>query len=254
MVGIRVCCSRFNFSIYFFNHYHGINTPASFYAFLHQLGWTHIAASWPFYLIGLMMVFTLFLALVKRINHLNIRYAVFSLNHLGLIVILLAGGLGKSDYSEMTMTLKMDEPVWYAKNSQGGRHKLDFALEMTDFDINYYLPVIQISDNEGEIVKKAELDINKEARQIIEAANIKIVVRKVLEEADMAKDSFREAHHPNAVTAAKITVNCKDDSGVKRSWISSGSKNSPPQKVEIGDYTIRIQDRIPKVYQTTARL
>lgn len=219
--------------------------------FYHMLGWTHIAASWPFYIIGLMMVFSLFLSTAARIKKRNTRNIVFILNHLGLMLILLAGGLGKSDYKELSMQLKMDEPVWYAYNSQGGRMELDFALEMFDFDIEYHLPVLQITGQEDEIVKSVELDTN--GYQTISFQEYEIDIEKVMPEAIMNKQGYTTARHPSAVTAVKLSYKHAGGHSMK-GWVSSGNRMAPPRMLKMGDYTISTRSRMPKVYETKAEL
>lgn len=220
--------------------------------FYHLLGWTHIAASWPFYIIGLLMVFSLFLSMSKRIRKLTISNGIFILNHLGMMLILLAGGLGKSDFQELTMKLKMDEPVWYAYNSQGGRDDLDFALEMNEFNIDYHLPVLQISNPQDEIIKSAELDtaINK----TIIFKDYQIEIKKILPDAVMNKQGYTAARHPAAVIAAKLTFKKENAKESAAAWISSGSRMAPPKTVKMESFTISIRSRMPKVYETKADL
>lgn len=222
-------------------------------AFYHRIGLTQVNASWPFYLIGLLMVFSLLLASAKKAKTIRFRNVVFQLNHLGLVVILLGGGLGKSDFRDLTMTLMQGEPVWYAKNSQGGRENLDFALEMNNFNISYHLPVLQIRNSEYEIIKSVELDTTNVIQQI-DFKDYKIIVENVFPEAVMSKDGFDRAHHPAAVTAAKIKINepANADSGAL--WISSGSRITKPHNYEIGSFTINLSNRMPKIYETTAQL
>lgn len=220
--------------------------------FYHQWGWTHINASWPFYIIGLLMVFSLFLSVSNRIRKPNSRNIIFTLNHLGLMLILLAGGLGKSDFKELTMKLKMNEPVWYAYNSQGGRIDLDFALEMNDFDIDYHLPVLQILNAKDEMVKSVELDTC--GSTTIYFKDYHINVAKVLPEAMMSKQGYDVVRHPLAVTAAKLSYVNNDSQKKSTSWITSGNKMRPPTMIEMDKYTISIRSPMPKVYKTKAGL
>lgn len=220
--------------------------------FYHQLGWTYINASWPFYITGLLMVFSLFLSLTKRLKKLNLRNSIFILNHLGLMLILLAGGLGKSDFKEMTMKLKMNKPVWYAYNSQGGRVDLDFALEMNEFNIDYHLPVLQITNEKDEIIKSAELDTI--GHNTISFKDYQIETKKVLPEAIMNKQGYTIARHPAAVTAAKLNYRKEGHHKSSTAWISSSNRMAPPKMVDVGNYTISLRSRMPKIYETKAEL
>ena len=219
--------------------------------FHHRLGLTNINASWPFYLTGLMMIFSLCLITAQRLKKWSYRNFIFILNHLGLIIILLAGGLGKSDFEELIMTLNMDKPVWYAKNAKGAKQDLDFALEMKDFDIQYHLPVFQIYED-GEIVKSIEVD-TAEKKQTVNYKKMEIIVVKVMPEAVKMNGQYKEAQHPSAVTAIKLTVdepNKKD----KTSWVSSGSRMMAPQKIKTDEFSIGLRRPSPKIYETTAQL
>ena len=220
--------------------------------FHHRLGLTNINASWPFYLTGLMMVFSLCLISAKRMKKLTSRNLLFLINHMGLIIILLAGGVGKSDFIKLTMTLNMDKPVWYGKNAREAKHELDFALEMKNFDIQYHPPVIKIYDSDNEIVKSVEVDTVAEEQKFT-YKNKKIIVDKVIPEAIQKDDQYKKAKHPAAVTAIKLKViqpNQKD----KFSWISSGSRMMAPEQMSLENFSLGLKRPTPKIYETTAQL
>ncbi len=221
--------------------------------FYHQIGWTHINASWPFYLTGLLMVFCLFLSCAGRMKKAKIRNFIFLLNHAGLILILMGGALGKSDFHEMTMTLKQDEPVWYAQNDQGGRIDLDFAFEMKEFDISYHLPVMDIKDKEGEIVYTAELD-TAGGIQKLNYDDYVITVEDLIPEAVKSGKAYKPAKHPAATVAAKIRISKEDAHVSDKEWIAAGNRLFPPQEYESGMINISLRPRQPKLYETTARL
>ncbi|MFW6020095.1 MAG: cytochrome c biogenesis protein ResB [Bacteroidales bacterium] len=219
--------------------------------FHHRMGLTNINASWPFYLTGLAMVFSLFLITAQRMKKWSYRNGIFILNHLGMIIILLAGGLGKSDFRELTMTLNMDKPVWYAKNANGAKKDLDFALEMTNFDIRYHLPVIQVYNRKGKIVKSQEID-TAVVKQKFKYKKSDIIVEKVMQEAIKMEEQYKAAEHPSAVSAIKLKINQSEEDTV--AWISSGSRMMSPPKVEFDNFSLGLRRPSPKIYETTAQL
>lgn len=98
--------------------------------------WQHLISSWPFVLAWAWLVLTLGLATIRvAFGRWRLRTVVFVLNHLGLLVALLAATLGSADMHRLRMAVGY-EPQAVAWDEKGNTQLMDFSLELLDFTID----------------------------------------------------------------------------------------------------------------------
>ena len=107
---------------------------------IQRLGLNHLLHHWMFYCSFLYLLWILIFTVCKRIFPFSIRNIPFLLNHLGLLVILTAGVFGAGDMYRIKMVCGYNQPVWYGTDEKGKMFELPLALELLDFDIEYYEP------------------------------------------------------------------------------------------------------------------
>ncbi|MDE7377068.1 MAG: cytochrome c biogenesis protein ResB [Muribaculaceae bacterium] len=114
--------------------------------------WQHLISSWPFVLVWVWLAVSLGLATIygtiARVaasgEHGNgrrrLRTTVFVLNHLGLLLALVAATLGSADMERLRMAVGQSrlgaEPQSVAWDANGYGRELDIAIELVDFKIN----------------------------------------------------------------------------------------------------------------------
>lgn len=103
--------------------------------------WQHLISSWPFVLAWAWMAISLGLATIHgTITRLKgckwLHTTVFVLNHLGLLLALVAATFGSADMQRVRMAVVRAEPRSLAWDANGYGHELDFAIELLDFKID----------------------------------------------------------------------------------------------------------------------
>jgi hypothetical protein len=101
------------------------------------------------------LMFILCSTILKRIKIKSTADVFFQLNHLGLLIALIAMGFGATDLKDMRMAVKAGDTVWYAMDSKGDTYDLDFALQLNEFKIDFYQSKFGIIDLiTGELLEK----------------------------------------------------------------------------------------------------
>lgn len=114
--------------------------------------WQHLISSWPFVLAWVWLAISLGLAAVHgtitRVASVGdhgtgrqwLRASVFALNHLGLLMALVAATLGSADMQRLRIDVARasigGEPQSVAWDAKGNARALDFAIELLDFKID----------------------------------------------------------------------------------------------------------------------
>ncbi len=214
----------------------------------------NIKASWSFYFTGIFLLVILLYSTAKHMKQFNRRNVSFVLNHLGIAVILLAGGAGQSDHKQYSMTLRQGEPVWYALDKKGNTHELDFALEMQTFNLEYHNPLLKITSPEGKTLSLVEISKASEGKKI-EYKQYSLLIEKFIPEASKLGDKYVNFQSMASVAALRFHL-LKDNDTIRESvWIGSGSHMFPEKTIQTeAGIIIRLKPPMPKQYTTAARL
>lgn len=223
------------------------------FSWLNNLGLTSITSSIPFILIYLFLIINLGLVISKRITvRWSLRNIAFIFNHLGLWIVLLAGGVGSFDFIRLDMVCKINSPVWYGYNEKGNAIELPFAIELKQFDIEYFLPQIKIirkgsfAKNGIYVLKQTELDTSHAF--IIDKYSL--TVKKYIPYSWWWNDSVVSMKSPGYVSSAFVEVSSKDS--IFDAWLAYPSSMQKGKMVEFKDGNFLIMDPpVVKRYKST---
>jgi len=93
---------------------------------------------WPFVLIWTWMMLISALAALNHIFRWKMKEIPFILNHLGVVVAIVAATLGNADIQSLQMTVFTDEPEWRAVDDAGTLHEPGLAIELHKFTLEEY--------------------------------------------------------------------------------------------------------------------
>ncbi len=216
---------------------------------LHRfLGTNHLLYTWYFNLSVLYLLLSLGMITVKRMVKFKFSDLGFYANHLGLWIIIASGFLGQADKVEYSMQIPEGETVWYAQDKQGNLIELDLAIELLNFNIEYYQPKIAAYNAEGEIIASEIHEISQNSTILIEKTKISII--KLINHAWPSGDSILQVIGvPGTINAAKIQFNGETH------WISNESSMFPPVFCELPDEkTLKLLSKEPKQYSSEIKL
>ncbi|GAB4449880.1 MAG: cytochrome c biogenesis protein ResB [Bacteroidales bacterium] len=220
---------------------------------LDRLGLTCITSSFPFILTYLFLLLNLGLVVSNRITKpWSLRNISFILNHLGLWLVLLAGGLGSYDFIRLDMVCRINSPVWYGYNEKGRSVELPFAVELNKFEMDFFLPQVILarqdsSDKNGmKILKQVEMD----TANSFKLSNYTLTVKKYLPYSWWWNDSVFSMKSPGSVASALIEFKCNDS--VFAAWLAYPSAMQKGKKLYLKDATMIILDNpVVKRYKST---
>jgi hypothetical protein len=93
---------------------------------------------WPFVLIWTWMMVISALAALNHLLRWKVREIPFLLNHLGVVVAIVAATLGNADIRSLQMTVFTDEPEWRAVDDAGTVQEPGLAIELHQFTMDIY--------------------------------------------------------------------------------------------------------------------
>lgn len=218
-----------------------------------NFGLTSITSSFPFILVYLFLIINLGLIISKRITvRWSLRNIAFIFNHLGLWIVLLAGGFGSYDFIRLDMVCKLNSPVWYGYNDKGKVIELPFALELKQFDIEYFLPQIKIIKKDSSakngiyVLKQTELDTSHTF--FLDKYSLK--VKKFIPYSWWWNDSVVSMKLPGYVSSAFVEISSKDS--IFDAWLAYPSSMQKGKMVEFKDGNFLIMDcPVVKRYKST---
>ena len=93
---------------------------------------------WPFVLIWTWMMVISALAALNHLFRWKLSEIPFLLNHLGVVVAIVAATLGNADIRSLQMTVFSDEPEWRAVDDDGTVQEPGLAIELHEFTMDVY--------------------------------------------------------------------------------------------------------------------
>ena len=94
---------------------------------------------WPFVLIWTWMMIVSALAALNHLCRWKWKEIPFILNHLGVVVAIVAATLGNADIQSLQMTVFTDEPEWRAVDDDGTLYEPGLAIELHRFTMEEYV-------------------------------------------------------------------------------------------------------------------
>lgn len=93
---------------------------------------------WPFVLIWTWMMLISALAALNHLLRWKLREIPFLLNHLGVVIAIVAATLGNADIRKLQMTVFTGETEWRALDDGGMVHEPGLAIELHQFTMEEY--------------------------------------------------------------------------------------------------------------------
>ncbi len=192
-----------------------------------RLGLTHMTSSWPFVLTYSLTLLSLGALIIRRLIAFRWRDYAFYLNHIGLWLLLFAGGMSASDIKRYVMYVREGETEWRVYNDQKEVLDLPIAIELIDFSMDEYPPKLAIIDREtGTTQPEAQAEYFQIDEQVREGrlCNWQIVLKQYIHQAVRNSDStYHEVRMPGASPAALVEVYRPETGERKEGWICAGN-------------------------------
>ncbi|MCF0175647.1 MAG: cytochrome c biogenesis protein ResB [Bacteroidales bacterium] len=202
---------------------------------LGRSGLRQMLSAWYFVLPYLWMTVSLGMAILRVLTSRHTARTIpFILNHLGLFLVLVCGAAGSADTRRLVMKAFEGKPEWCAFDKAkpyGEPVNLPFAVELNDFIMEEYPPVLMLMDNSS-------------LRYMPENRHVSIVVGE-----DRTAEICGWTLSVTEFTDNAAMVSA-DSAGVRREgWVSCGSHLSPASELELGSkLSVVMPPRSPKRY------
>ena len=224
-------------------------------SFLSGLGLTHIVLSWPYLLSSLYLLFVLSFTVIRRLLPFSVKNVAFTLNHLGLWIVVVAGSLGASDSMQLNMMLSKDKITIPAYNDRGQAFDLGFGIKLLNFSIDEYPPTLGLIDTQsGELVfHKANLPEAIKGNKA-KMGNWTVEVKEYIENAQKDDSArFMPSATPGAPSAYISAKNLQSNK-IVGGWVTSGSPFVYRKDLVLSDgQAIAMTMRKPKKYISEIR-
>lgn len=201
--------------------HHGDKSPVSI------LGFRQMTTSWPFVMLYILAILSLGTLIMRRLFAFRKTDYAFYLNHIGLWLILFAGGMGAADMKRYVMYVQEGETEWRVFNDRGDALELPVAIRLNDFIMEEYPPQLAVIDRETGNAqpeqKPSFLPLEeKPIEGIIGPWNIS--VEEYIHEAVRSSDStYRYVAMPGATPAARIRVKNRHTGATSQGWVCGGN-------------------------------
>ena len=205
-------------------------------AFMKMTGLDHIRSSYVFLLSGLYLLTTLGLVILRRITPIRYRNVGFTLNHLGLWIIVLAGSLGSGDLQRLNVYVNEGQSVWYGFKQSEQPYKLPFTIKLLDFAIEEFPPKLAYVKTQSMTFPKDVVDNMILMKQGLKTtiADWDITVEKLLPSAKRdSSGNFIASNDTLSYPAARLKAVSKNGDLVREGWITSGSLQARPMFLQL---------------------
>jgi len=223
--------------------------------FISKTGLDHITRSWPFLFSSLFLLFVLSFTIIRRFLPFSLKNIAFTLNHLGLFIVVVAASLGASDTYKLTMMLNENKITVAAFNERGQAFDLGFGLKLIKFSIDEYPPQMAvINSRSGKILYPGKTlpEAKKGNRAVF--GNWTIEVNDFIENAQKDSIGYVITSAYGSAPAALVNAFNNKTNDTVRGWVTSGSPYVYPENLELsGDEAIAMTIRRPKKFSSYIR-
>ncbi|MCK9613779.1 MAG: cytochrome c biogenesis protein ResB [Bacteroidales bacterium] len=198
-------------------------------SFVSQIGLTHVIRSWPYFLISMFLLFILGLTILRRFLPFSFRNFAFTLNHLGLFIVLSAASLGAADTYTLSMVLNENQITKIAQGESGKHYEIDFGIELLRFKMDEYPPQIFMVSEKGEILypHKKPLEAGKGNKEM--RGNWLLEVQEYIENAYKDSMVYFSTTAFGSAPAAKLMAHNTQTGKTLTGWVSCGSMFVSPE-------------------------
>lgn len=195
------------------------------------LGFSQMLFSWSFVLLYVWMTVVLGMAILRVGLPFRWRKVPFLLNHIGLLIVLVAATLGNADMQRLRMTASLDNAEWRALNEATRQIvELPLAIELKKFTIDEYPPKLMLIDNVTGKALPEEAPAHLLLEEGVKEGRLQdwhlIVMQSVPEAASVAtKDTLRftEFRSMGSTYAVYLKAVNHKTNEQREGWVSCGS-------------------------------
>lgn len=212
------------------------------HSWVSRLGLTSVTKSWQFVLCYALLLFSLGTLAFKRLVKWNKKNIFFFMNHGGLFLVLLGAGLGTGDMQRFVMYVYERQVEWRVYSKKMDVLELPLAIQLYDFDMEYYPPKLVLIDRKtGEVLPKGkpeffQLDINGVQKGFL--GDWQINVLTYYHKAVWAGNGeYKENGMTGSSPAAKITVTNRKTGQTKTGWVTAGNLSQFVSALYLDDST-----------------
>jgi hypothetical protein len=238
-----------------------------------RLGLYDILGSWSYLLLTAWFVLVLGFAAARRAWPLSLANLGYLLSHGGLFLAVAGAHLGANDLERLTMNLQEGQPVWVGVDREGRERALDFALALTDFDLEEYpaeLALVDRKTGEMEGGRRVELGppaspspgeagdggtAREQTAALRQLPGWEIQTLQYLETAAKVGQRFVEVHDLGTARAAEVEATHRASGRTVKGWVSCGSFLRQAQVLDLDERLalVMLPPR-PKRFLSTATL
>lgn len=190
-----------------------------------DLGFTRVTTSWPFVLLYGLTLVSLSLVLARRLGPFRKKDLALYCNHAGLLLLLLAAGLGAADMRRFVMHVREGEVEWRVYSADNTVLELPIAIKLKNFSMEEYPPKLVIINRQTGVPQPEgrpwsfQLDVKKPHGAL---GDWRVTLEEYIHEAVRMGDGYKASPMPASTPAARVTVRNARDGGEKSGWISGG--------------------------------
>ena len=194
-----------------------------------------IQHSWIFAFSAFYLLLTLGSVTIRRLKPFNLKNAGFFLNHAGLWIIILGGGLGAGDMERYIMHTFEDKGFTHMVfDEREESYKVPFEIRLLDFSIEHYnLDLIMINRSTGELTYKTDKNAGVKEGAVFDLKGWQISIDKYLSEARKLNGQYVQTDSAGATPAAYLVAKRKVNGKTVSGWVASGSFNRPADYVNL---------------------
>ena len=210
----------------------------------------NILQSSAFFLLQLVLFLNISFALFNRFSKFNIKNISFILNHLGILILIVALGFGSGDISKHTLKISKNNFTWNVKQGNSVI-ELPFAFKLVDFKLENFPAKIGIIDNKTDNILKGNDKIMLTGQDSVIHFNGKLItLKKYINNSVQFGENFHPVNEIGSCPSAFIQIN-DENNNKKTAWISRGSHLYPSVLFEIdSSYTLGMLEPEAKSYKS----
>lgn len=212
---------------------------------------------WPFLLLMELMVINLVGSVGKRCVPFTYANFIYVTTHAGLAISIIGGAVSALLLERNVVVLFPGTPESKAMRSDGTYAALPFSIELKDFVLESFPPVLAVASLDpkaegGVDLKQGEDLVQSGQTQRLHGHSIKIV--EFLPKAIFTSKGWQSAPWKTAAPAAKLRVTSPDGTH-KSGWVSCGSIDAPQMHLEVAEHVaIVMLDPRPKSFTSQVRI
>ncbi|MDX9747508.1 MAG: cytochrome c biogenesis protein ResB [Paludibacter sp.] len=219
------------------------------------LGFDTVTRSWPFVLLYSLLMLNLSMVTARRLLNFKWGDYAFYLNHLGLLLLLIAAGIGAADLRRYVMHVQEEATEWRVFSDSGDMIELPVAIHLKDFYMEEYIPKLAIIDKKtGETYPSGKPQMwqidTLTTKGAIAAWNIEVL--DYIHEAIRNSDStYRHVPMPGSCPAVKVRVINASTGFDRTGWICGGNFAQLYMTMELNEHLNMVMTRPePKLYRS----